>query len=131
MPIGQVQQVAQPAARAMPALVADAVLQDDVVGTEGPQQGVHVPWGPLRVDLVHLRVGRGAQRPGRQRGRVSEAAPLGAEPELALCHAGHFVQPQACGERLMNMPARARGQGARALLNTLGPDQAFPVVANP
>lgn len=57
--IGQVQQVAQPAAGAVPPLVADAVLQDDVVGAEGAQQSVHVLGRPLRVDLVNLRNGVG------------------------------------------------------------------------
>lgn len=55
MPVGHVQQVAQPAAAGVPSLVADAVLQDDVVGAQGPQERVHLLWGPLRVDLVHLQ----------------------------------------------------------------------------
>lgn len=55
MPVGHVQQVAQPAAAGVPSLIADAVLQDDVVGAQGPQERVHLLWGPLRVDLVHLQ----------------------------------------------------------------------------
>lgn len=58
MPVGHVQQVAQPAAPGVPSLVADAVFQDDVVGAHGPQQRVHLLRGPLRVDLVHLRSDR-------------------------------------------------------------------------
>lgn len=59
MAVGQVQQVAKPAAGAVPPLIADAVLQDDVVSAEGAQQAVHVLGRPLRIDLVNLQNGAG------------------------------------------------------------------------
>ena len=55
MPIGDVQQVPQPAAPLVSSLVADAVFQDDIVSAEGPQEGVHVLWRPLCVDLINLQ----------------------------------------------------------------------------
>ena len=53
--IGDVQQVPQPAAPVVPALVADAVFQDHVVSAKGPQQGVHFLWGPLCIYLINLQ----------------------------------------------------------------------------
>lgn len=53
VPIGNVQQVPQPAAPLVSSLVADAVFQDDIVSAEGPQEGVHILWRPLCVDLVN------------------------------------------------------------------------------
>lgn len=55
MPIGDVQQITQPAAPVVPALIADAVFQDHKVGAEGPQECVHFLWGPLRIYLINLR----------------------------------------------------------------------------
>ena len=53
--IGDVQQVPQPAAPVVPALVADAVFQDHVVSAKGPQQGMHFLWGPLCIYLINLQ----------------------------------------------------------------------------
>lgn len=51
--IGNVQQVPQTAAPAVPSLVADAVFQDYVVGAKGRQEGVHFLCRPLRVYLIN------------------------------------------------------------------------------
>lgn len=54
MSIGDVQQITQPAAPVVPALIADAVFQDHKVGAKGPQERVHFLWGPLRIYLINL-----------------------------------------------------------------------------
>lgn len=51
--IGDVQQVPQPAAPAVPSLVADAVFQDHVICAERPQEGMHFLWRPFCVYLVN------------------------------------------------------------------------------
>lgn len=55
MPVGDVQQVPQTAASLVPSLVADAVFQNDVVSAKGPQEGMHVLRGPLRINLINLQ----------------------------------------------------------------------------
>lgn len=55
MSIGDVQQITQPAAPVVPALIADAVFQDHKVGAKGPQECVHFLWGPLRIYLINLQ----------------------------------------------------------------------------
>lgn len=45
-PLAGVQQVPQPAAPVVPALVADAVFQDHVVSAKGPQPTHALPLGP-------------------------------------------------------------------------------------
>jgi len=54
VPVGQVQQVPQPAAAAVPPLVTDAVLQHHVVGPGGPQDAVDFLRGLAGVHLIHL-----------------------------------------------------------------------------
>lgn len=54
MSVGQVQQVPQSAAPPVTPLVADAVLQNHVVGAGGPQDAVYFFWRPASVHLVHL-----------------------------------------------------------------------------
>lgn len=39
----------------MPAFKADAVFQDHKVSAKGPQECVHILWGPLRIDLINLQ----------------------------------------------------------------------------
>lgn len=55
VPVGDVQQVPQPAAPLVPSLVADAIFQDDVVSAKGPQEGVHILRGPLCIYLINLQ----------------------------------------------------------------------------
>lgn len=86
MAVGQVQQVAKPAAGAVPPLIADAVLQDDVVGAEGAQQAVHVLGRPLRIDLVNLQNGVGGTA---LRGQPVRRLPRGSNLSPAPSHAGH------------------------------------------
>lgn len=52
--VGDVEQVAQAAAPAVPPLVADAVLQDHVVRAKGAQDAEHLARSPLGIDLVDL-----------------------------------------------------------------------------
>lgn len=53
--IGNIQQVPQAAAPAVPPLIADAVLQDHIVRAKGAQDSVHVTGRALGVDLVNLQ----------------------------------------------------------------------------
>lgn len=92
MAIGQVQQVAKPAAGAVPPLIADAVLQDDVVGAEGAQQAVHVLGRPLRIDLVN-RFGSLPQA------AVLEVRVVGQRPSCAQLDSGqqlHAPRKHSC-----------------------------------
>lgn len=54
MSVGQVEQVSQSASSPVSPLITDAVFQNHVVGPDGPQDVVHLLWGPSSVHLIHL-----------------------------------------------------------------------------
>lgn len=137
MAVGQVQQVAKPAAGAVPPLIADAVLQDDVVGAEGAQQAMHVLGRPLRIDLVNLQ--NGAEGTAL-RGQPVRRLPQGSNLSPAPSHAGHPLQSASVwGKCQRNTVCQdSLGDGERAMLNPSGarPDSfelsaCSPADANP
>lgn len=54
MSVGQVEQVPQSAAPPVPPLVADAVFQHHIVGSNSLQDIVYFLWGAASVHLIHL-----------------------------------------------------------------------------
>lgn len=54
MSVGQVEQVPQSAAPPVPPLVADAVFQHHIVGSNSLQDIVYFLWGAAGVHLIHL-----------------------------------------------------------------------------